>query len=340
MGNNPSNRRRSSEEEENAGRSFSGGTNPKKKLIVQPSQEYQGEDAITKILHQTSLNDGPTRSRTARLSYSESTTTNSSLGTYNMNPKTLPTVFKWEGGGKEVFISGTFNGWRAKIPMVKSNHNFYTIIDLPEGEHQYKFIVDNQWKVDHNQGLSPTVGGNPFTQNNLLEVKPSDFDVIEALSHDMAHSKTSQTQQQHHSASAGPPSRRQRTLSVDSGDDPKNTIGIPPHLKDQPAPTTPLGFPTGSSPPGEYTQEEPHVSFLEEVGTSKQQNPPLLPPQLLQVILNKNTGAQCDPNLLPHPNHVMVNHMYALSIKDGVIVLSAITRYRKKFVSTVIYKPI
>lgn len=32
---------------------------------------------------------------------------------------TLPTVFKWEGGGKEVYISGTFNGWKSKIPMVK-----------------------------------------------------------------------------------------------------------------------------------------------------------------------------------------------------------------------------
>ncbi|VDO09817.1 unnamed protein product [Rodentolepis nana] len=59
-----------------------------------------------------------------------------------------------------------------------------------------------------------------------------------------------------------------------------------------------------------------------------------------KVILNRDTNAQCDPNLLPQPNHVMLNHMYALSIKDGVIVLSAISRYRQKFVSTVLYKPI
>ncbi|VDN16476.1 unnamed protein product [Dibothriocephalus latus] len=59
---------------------------------------------------------------------------------------TLPTVFKWEGGGKDVYISGTFNGWKSKIPM-----NFYTIIDLPEGEHQYKFIVDGQWKLGKDQ---------------------------------------------------------------------------------------------------------------------------------------------------------------------------------------------
>lgn len=33
--------------------------------------------------------------------------------------KCLPTVFKWEGGGKEVYIQGSFDGWKSKIPMVK-----------------------------------------------------------------------------------------------------------------------------------------------------------------------------------------------------------------------------
>lgn len=32
--------------------------------------------------------------------------------------KVLPTVFKWDGGGKQVYISGTFTEWKA-IPMVK-----------------------------------------------------------------------------------------------------------------------------------------------------------------------------------------------------------------------------
>ena len=32
--------------------------------------------------------------------------------------------------------------------MVKSHGDFVTIIDLPEGEHQYKFYVDGEWKHD------------------------------------------------------------------------------------------------------------------------------------------------------------------------------------------------
>uniref|UniRef100_A0A1I8GE90 5'-AMP-activated protein kinase subunit beta-1 n=1 Tax=Macrostomum lignano TaxID=282301 RepID=A0A1I8GE90_9PLAT len=61
----------------------------------------------------------------------------------------LPTVFKWEGGtAKEVYLSGSFNNWQTKIPLVKSQDHFYTIVDLPEGEHQYQFIVDGKWQVN------------------------------------------------------------------------------------------------------------------------------------------------------------------------------------------------
>ncbi|XP_037929976.1 5'-AMP-activated protein kinase subunit beta-like, partial [Teleopsis dalmanni] len=59
----------------------------------------------------------------------------------------LPTVLRWDGGGKNVMISGTFSKWKP-IPMVRSHGNFVTIIDLPEGDHQYKFCVDGEWKHD------------------------------------------------------------------------------------------------------------------------------------------------------------------------------------------------
>jgi len=36
--------------------------------------------------------------------------------------KILPTVFKWNGGGKEVFMSGSFSEWKT-IPMVKRYNN-------------------------------------------------------------------------------------------------------------------------------------------------------------------------------------------------------------------------
>ncbi|XP_043942701.1 5'-AMP-activated protein kinase subunit beta-2-like [Protopterus annectens] len=96
-----------------------------------------------------------------------------------------------------------------------------------------------------------------------------------------------------------------------------------------------VGKDLSSSPPGPYGQET--YTFKPE---ERFKSPPILPPHLLQVILNKDTNISCDPALLPEPNHVMLNHLYALSIKDGVMVLSATHRYRKKYVTTLLYKPI
>jgi 5'-AMP-activated protein kinase regulatory beta subunit len=203
--------------------------------------------------------------------------------------KLLPTVFKWSGGGHEVLISGSFTDWKP-IPMAKSKAgasgegDFIIILELQEGEHQYKYLVDGEWKHNANE---PTVDNNMGTKNNIIDVKKTDFEVFEAL-------------------------------AIDS-----DTVS---HGR--------KGSVSGS-PPGDYSQDIPNVKPWE-----KPSCPPILPPHLLQVILNKDTPLSCEPTLLPEPNHVMLNHLYALSIKDGVMVLSATHRYRKKYVTTLLYKPI
>ncbi|KAK0079512.1 hypothetical protein PV325_001165 [Microctonus aethiopoides] len=198
-----------------------------------------------------------------------------SEGTKITDNKCLPTVFKWEGGGKHVFISGTFSEWKT-LPMVKSHGDFVTIIDLPEGEHQYKFCVDGEWR--HDPGLRIVDNGSG-AKNNLVSVNKSDFEVFQALD--------------------------------------KDSEGII------------------SSAQTEYNQDLPIPRPWDKIA-----GPPILPPHLLQVILNKDTPLSCEPTLLPEPNHVMLNHLYALSIKDSVMVLSATHRYRKKYVTTLLYKPI
>jgi 5'-AMP-activated protein kinase regulatory beta subunit len=102
------------------------------------------------------------------------------------------------------------------------------------------------------------------------------------------------------------------------------------------------------SPPGSYSQDLPqYIRQNHEMGNNLSQShqtsgagPPILPPHLLQVILNNPNVNFGEPTLLPQPNHVMLNHLYALSIKDGVMVLSATHRYKKKYVTTLLYKPI
>ncbi|XP_063908687.1 5'-AMP-activated protein kinase subunit beta-1-like [Zophobas morio] len=245
------------------GQAFIFDKKPENKLVFQSSQDdeepYFTRPAMVEYEHQRP------RSNTV----SEGTKVNTSDKT--------PTVFRWEGGGKDVYVSGTFNEWKT-IPMVKSHGDFVTIIDLPEGEHQYKFYVDGEWRNDPG---NKTVEDQSGVKNNLITVKKSDFEVFQALDKD--------------------------SETVNNAD---------PSQK-------------------EFSQEIPANKPWEKVT-----GPPILPPHLLQVILNKDTPLSCEPTLLPEPNHVMLNHLYALSIKDGVMVLSATHRYRKKYVTTLLYKPI
>ena len=64
--------------------------------------------------------------------------------------------------------------------------------------------------------------------------------------------------------------------------------------------------------------------------------PPSLPPHLRLIILNKPPPS-ADPMTLPEPQHVSLNHLYCTAIKDGMMVLGATQRYRKKYVTIVFY---
>ncbi|GIX94304.1 5'-AMP-activated protein kinase subunit beta-1 [Caerostris extrusa] len=235
--------------------------NRKGKFIYQPSLDEDDLPGVFKDKNDT-----------------RSSTVSSSSSEYGK----FPTVFKWEGGGREVFISGTFSDWKP-IPMVQSHGDFALILEVPEGEHQYKFLVDGQWVHSSSQ---PTVNNDLGTKNNLLSVQKSDFEVFEALALDSS--------------------------SSNSGNSSNCNSSAAPYSQEVP-------------------QRHPYDKSI---------GPPLLPPQLLEVILNKDVALTNEPILLPEPNHVMLNHLYALSIKDGVMILSATLRFKKKYVTTLMYKPI
>lgn len=42
----------------------------------------------------------------------------------------VPTVFRWEHGGRQVYITGTFNNWEKQIPMHRSGNDFTYIHSL------------------------------------------------------------------------------------------------------------------------------------------------------------------------------------------------------------------
>ncbi|KAJ1872133.1 hypothetical protein LPJ57_005107 [Coemansia sp. RSA 486] len=96
-----------------------------------------------------------------------------------------------------------------------------------------------------------------------------------------------------------------------------------------------------NSPPGEYGNAIPDlVKYQRESTNNRRNEPPLLPPHLNQVLLNSTDVRRDDPNILSVPNHVVLNHLYACSIKDNVMAVSSTSRYRGKYMTTVYYKPV
>ena len=134
--------------------------------------------------------------------------------------------------------------------MVKSTHNFYTIVDLPAGRHEYKFIVDGQWKSDSHQTVVENQLGS---YNNVITVKPTDFQVFQALAEDVRQAEEENRYK-----------GRRRTVS---------------HNAESTRP---------GSPEGHYSQHIPSKNdFLWEIGSRDAPTPPFLPPQMLHVILKK-----------------------------------------------------
>uniref|UniRef100_A0A915JFU8 5'-AMP-activated protein kinase subunit beta-1 n=1 Tax=Romanomermis culicivorax TaxID=13658 RepID=A0A915JFU8_ROMCU len=63
----------------------------------------------------------------------------------------FPVVLKYTGNAKAVCVTGSWDGWRKKIPMVRSANDFTTIINLPEGRMSHlpsgrgQLILDLLW---------------------------------------------------------------------------------------------------------------------------------------------------------------------------------------------------
>lgn len=82
----------------------------------------------------------------------------------------VPTVFKWEHGGRNVYITGTFNNWDRQIPMHRSGQDFSYVHNLKRGKHAFKFVVDDEWRFAPDQ---PTVADVEGRVSNFIDV--SDF---------------------------------------------------------------------------------------------------------------------------------------------------------------------
>ena len=100
----------------------------------------------------------------------------------NTGSKGLPTIFKFPGEAKEAYVCGTFSNWE-KIPMVRTQKDFVAMVELPIGDHQFKYYVDNEWANDKNL---PTVDNDCGSKNNVISIQQEDFEAFAALDMDSA----------------------------------------------------------------------------------------------------------------------------------------------------------
>ena len=84
---------------------------------------------------------------------------------------TVPVCLLWPHGGKTAYICGSFTQWQ-KMPMqwrqAGASGEWFKVVDLTPGTHQYKFIIDGQWRHDH---TAPTVLDNLGNVNNCTHVQ-------------------------------------------------------------------------------------------------------------------------------------------------------------------------
>ena len=93
--------------------------------------------------------------------------------------RNIPTVFRWEHGGNQVYLTGTFTNWTRKIPLHRSGNDFLTIQSVPAAMQGFKFVVDDEWRFAPELATVKDIEGNinniiDLTNFNLDEEKEDD----------------------------------------------------------------------------------------------------------------------------------------------------------------------
>ena len=69
----------------------------------------------------------------------------------NINNKIEPITFEWTEEEKDsdiVYLTGNFCNWKQLLIMPKKDKNYSLTLPLPRGIHQFRFRINNVWKVN------------------------------------------------------------------------------------------------------------------------------------------------------------------------------------------------
>ncbi|KKY14996.1 putative snf1 kinase complex beta-subunit gal83 [Phaeomoniella chlamydospora] len=246
----------------------------------------------------------------------------------NIAVKVVPIVVEWKQPGDKVYVTGTFANWakKYKLHRNKDGRGMSVALQLPPGTHHVKFIVDGEMK---NSDHLPTAVDFNNVLVNYIEVSADDINRMRQdhtrFSPETPRPGVGQHEKQRpespdYGEDGGPESRR-RSLDEEEVLDSDYRQLVPQALVDIDR---------------ESDSEERNTAATI---LSEGQGPPTLPLFLGKSILNGVLPMKDDASVLTLPNHTVLNHLATSSIKNGVLATSVTTRYKKKYVTTIMYKP-
>ncbi|PMD43380.1 carbohydrate-binding module family 48 protein, partial [Hyaloscypha variabilis F] len=244
---------------------------------------------------------------------------------------TVPTVFEWRYGGDKVYVTGTIFQWNKKHrlhPVEGKPGILQAIIHVRPGTHHVRFIVDGVMQCS--QDLPTTVDfGNNLV--NYIEVSADDIPRDTPATAEGTETPVASTEAQKQVPAT------QAEIKA-AAEEKEKEVKPPPKKKHV-------------LPPGRYSSQIPqYLLDLDKAEDSsayqyaaaaieKLPTPPSLPGFLGKPILNAATPMKDDNSVLIMPNHTVLNHLATSSIKNSILAVSATTRYKRKYVTTIMYKP-
>lgn len=230
---------------------------------------------------------------------------------------TVPTRLEWLRGGERVYVTGTIFQWNRKQrlhPVEGCPGAFATTINILPGTHHIRFLVDNNMQTSPDLPTTVDFGNNLV---NYIEVSPDD---VPATPQEAA--RTPQEREDKQLAE----SEEQKARA------PKDKQVLPVEAFSRVYPQYLLDY--------DNEPEDSPISQAAAAAIEKLPTPPSLPGFLSKPILNAATLLKDDNSVLNMPNHTTLNHLATSSIKNGTLAVSATTRYRDKYVTTIMYKPV
>ena len=271
-------------------------------------------------------------------------------------------------------MTGSFSGWTKKHRLhhngpSKDPNALSAMIPLLVGAHHLTFLVDGQMRTSRHL---PTAVDYTNVLINYIEVSPDDVPKpsqpvdIQRPTSEHQHAKHALTIEPHRpeEGNQGP------TL-------PPPTPELKPTHKSGALSTAPSGI-ASPAHPGEQVQQTSRPTsaaaqhqpqrrtvpdhrkyhteipqFLSDLDAPEESQrfrranavmatqpvPPSLPMFLNKSILNGTLPMKDDASVLVLPNHTVLNHLATTSIKNQVLATSATTRYKRKYVTTIMHRP-